>query len=312
MRFDPERHVARALAALRARGEPMSLAELAAELLSLRTPPAAAIARRVVAAALGAQSDALVDPLDLRHLCMSSLGSGVDRTGGRESPAGLAQVPALSLDAAEFVVVDLETTGLSPRVATILEIGAVRVDARGELDRFTTLVHPGVPIPASIRALTGIDDRMVAGAPRLAQALPEFLRWLDQSPGAPLVAHNASFDAGFIARALERLGLPAHGRQVFCSRRLAKRVLPEARRLSLAHLICHLGIVNAAPHRALGDAEATARVWLRLLDLAWERAGVSTLADLLALDRSRPAAVHATLRLPEGPPRHLTLDPLPA
>ncbi len=311
MRLDSERHVDRALAALRARGEPIALAELAAALLSLRAPPPAAIARRVVAAVLGTPCEALADPLDLSCRRVSSPSSQGPRAGARgahETPP----VPALALDAAEFVVVDLETTGLSPRTATILEIGAVRVGARGERDRFATLVDPGAPIPASIRALTGIDDRMVAGAPRLAEAMPSFLRWLALCPDAPFVAHNATFDAGFIARALERLGLPALDRHVLCTRRLAKRILPELRRLALGHLTCHLGIVNAAPHRALGDAEATARVWLRLLDLAWERAGVSTLADLVALDARRPAAVHPTLRLPEGPLRHLTPDPLPA
>jgi len=301
--------IERTWAALRAQGEPVALGYLAEKLLALRTPPPPAIARRVVAALLGAAAAALPDPIDLG--CFGVAGAPRPGERSREETRTSAEA-ILRLSEVEFAVVDLETTGLSPRTCTILEIGAVRVGAAGARDCFATLVNPNVSIPPAVRALTGIDDAMVAGAPCLAEALAEFLRWLGRFPGAPFVAHNASFDANFMARGLATAGFPPLEREVLCTRRLAKRVLPELRRLGLDRLTCHFGVVNRAPHRALGDAEATAEVLLRLLDLARSRAGVETLADLLDLDTKTPAQVRKLLGPPPDGLRHLSLDPLPA
>ena len=300
-----ESSLERIWAALRTQGEPLALSDLAQKLLALRAPPPPEIARRVVAVLLGGAAAALPDPLDLG-------GFGVHSAPCRARSEG-AQGATRRLCDVEFVVVDLETTGLSPRRCTILEIGAVRVAAVGATDCFATLVNPQVSIPPAIRAFTGIDDAMVAGAPPLAEALRAFLDWLAQFPSAPLVAHNASFDAGFLARALARSDLPPLARDVLCTRRLAKRVLPELRRLGLQPLSYHFGVVNRAPHRALGDAEATADVLLYLLDLARRRAGVETLGDLLALHAQAPAKVRKGLRpLPEGLWPRLSLEALPA
>jgi len=301
--------IERRWAKLRAQGEPVALGDLAEKLLALRAPPPPLIARRVIAALVGAEAAALPDPIDLDCFGMShSPRPGEPRREGTR--ASDEATPRLS--EAEFVVVDLETTGLSPRACTILEIGAVWVSAAGARECFATLVNPNVSIPPAIRALTGIDDGMVAQAPRLAEALAEFLRWIGRFPGAPFVAHNASFDANFLARGLAAAGFLPLGRDVLCTRRLAKRVLPELRRLGLDRLTCHFGVVNRAPHRALGDAEATAEVLLHLLDLARGRAGVETLADLIALDGKTPAQVRKLLGPAPGGRRHLSLDPLPA
>ncbi|HKE11292.1 MAG TPA: exonuclease domain-containing protein [Myxococcota bacterium] len=292
-------------AALRTQGKPLALGDLAQRLLVLRAPPPPEIARRVVAALLGSAAAALPDPIDLRVF-------GVHGAPCRP-PSERSQGATRQLCDVEFVVVDLETTGLSPRTCSILEIGAVRVAAVGATEGFATLVNPQVPIPPAIRAFTGIDDAMVAGAPPLAEALRAFLGWLAQFPGAPLVAHNASFDAGFLVRGLAGSGLPPLARDVLCTRRLAKRVLPELRRLGLQPLSYHFGVVNRAPHRALGDAEATADVLLCLLDLARSRAGVETLEDLLALHAQSPAKVRKGLRpLPEGLWPRRSLEALPA
>jgi DNA polymerase III epsilon subunit family exonuclease len=292
-------------ASLRMQGKPLALAELAQKLLALRAPPPLQVARRVVAALLGAAAGALPDPIDLASFGVSEAHRPVD------SPRG-AQGATRPLCDVEFVVVDLETTGLSPRTCTILEIGAVRAGTADSRDRFATLVNPQISIPPAIRAFTGIDDAMVAGAPPLSDALREFLSWLARFPGAPLVAHNASFDTGFLARALAGAGLPPLARDVICTRRLAKRVLPELRRLGLHPLTYHFGVVNRAPHRALGDAEATAEVLLRLVDLARTRAGVESLEDLLALHAKAPAKVRRGLRpLPEGLSQRFSLEVLP-
>ena len=114
-------------------------------------------------------------------------------------------------------------------------------------------------------------------------------------PGAPFVAHNASFDANFLARGLAAAGFLRSAAPCCAPGGSPRRVLPELRRLGLDRLTCHFGVVNRAPHRALGDAEATAEVLLHLLDLARGRAGVETLADLIALDGKTPAQVRKLL-----------------
>jgi len=293
------------LAALRAQGRPVALPLLAQQLLALRAPPPPTLARQLVAALAGAapQEDP-VNPACLGAIVRLWPGSG-NRAGGHCS-----QEATLRLCDTEFLVVDLETTGLSPKTCTIVEIAAVRVGGARPRESFATLVKPTVSIPPLIRALTGIDDAMVAGAPPLDEVLPHFLRWIGRFPCAPLVAHNASFDANFIARALDVAGLPPLGRAVLCTRRLAKRVLPELRRLGLERLTCHFGLRNRAPHRALGDAEATADVLLRLLELAGLRAGVETLAQLLELEGKPLAQVRKSLGPLPGEGRRLSLDPL--
>ncbi len=118
--------------------------------------------------------------------------------GLRESPGS-----SPSLREARFVVVDLETTGASAVYDRVTEVAAVVVEDGRIGQVFETLVDPGVPIPPFITRLTGIDDRMVAGKPRLEQVLPELRAALD---GRVFVAHNASFDYAFLKQAFARAG----------------------------------------------------------------------------------------------------------
>jgi DNA polymerase-3 subunit epsilon len=150
--------------------------------------------------------------------------------------------------------------------------------------QFGTLVRPPGPGPlsAAIVALTGIDEVLLAPAPPAAHALASFARWLAEAPGAPWVAHNARFDSGFLRRAF--LGQPTRPppAAVFCTQRLARRLLPRLGRYDLDHVCAYFGVRNPSRHRALGDAEATARVWIELLGIARER-GLDTVGDLLDL-----------------------------
>jgi DNA polymerase III epsilon subunit family exonuclease len=277
-----------AVAQLRASGGALALPALAAHLLALRAAPPPDVARRIVAAAIGVIPAALPDPLELRHV---------------ETPAGpitlatdalAADAPwrALPLDAAEFLVVDLETTGLARATSSILEIGAVRIAGGCVVERFGTLVHPGAPIPPAITALTGIDDLLVRGAPPLAEAIGAFSRWLGRHPEAPFVAHNASFDEGFVSRALALHGLPSLARPVLCTRKLARRVAPELKRYALDRLATHFGVgfgtEGMGRHRALGDADVTATILLALLVRAREDGTVRTLGDLADLEARKP------------------------
>ena len=126
------------------------------------------------------------------------------------------------LFADEFVVFDLETTGLSNKTERITEIGAVLVKGGEVLDRFNIFVDPEKPIPPKITELTGITDAMVQGAPKEAQALQMFL---DFAGKRVLVAHNSKFDVGFILAACQRCGVeynPTHIDTVLLTQTLVK------------------------------------------------------------------------------------------
>ena len=107
-----------------------------------------------------------------------------------------------------FVVLDLETTGGSPKDCAITEIGAVKVRGGEVIGEFQTLINPGGPIPAFITVLTGITDAMVISAPPIGEALFSLYEFLGSPEETVLVAHNAPFDVGFLKAASEKLGSP--------------------------------------------------------------------------------------------------------
>ncbi|MGH2690171.1 MAG: exonuclease domain-containing protein, partial [Actinomycetota bacterium] len=182
-----------------------------------------------------------------------------------------------------FVVLDLETTGGSPTGDAITEIGALKSRGGEVIGTFHTLVSPGRPIPASIQVLTGIGDATVAGAPPIEAVLPSLWEFLD---GAVLVAHNARFDASFLAAAFARHGYRVPFRRTVCTLRLARRLLAgETRDLRLETLARHLGAAAEPCHRAFPDARATLDVFHRLLELAGP-VGVLTCEDLLVFSRT--------------------------
>jgi DNA polymerase-3 subunit epsilon len=163
-----------------------------------------------------------------------------------------------------FAVVDVETSGLSERRHRILQIGVVVVEADGTvIDTWSTLVKLRWPLqgvgPTNIH---GINRSMLRGAPRISEALRELNRRLD---GAVFTAHNASFDAGFIARAARRQSGFDLGPRL-CTLRMSRRLDPD-RQLShrLADVAGRYGVALVNPHDALCDAEATAAVLPHLL-----------------------------------------------
>lgn len=193
--------------------------------------------------------------------------------------AALAQ----PLDAATWVVVDLETTGGAPaRGHGIIEIGALKVAGGRVVDRFAQLVHPGRRLPPFITGLTGITDAMLAEQPRIDAVLPRFIEFAD---GAVLVAHNAGFDLGFLDAARLALHGTTFDQPHACTLRLARRLLPQLRRRSLDALGGHFGIPLVDRHRALGDARITVEILFQLLELAHRR-GVRRVAELLDLQHS--------------------------
>lgn len=205
------------------------------------------------------------------------------------------------LHAVTFVVVDLETTGGSPRTSRITELGAVKVRGGEVLAELATLVDPGVAIPAGISALTGITDTMVARFPPVEAALPAFIEF---ARGTVLVAHNARFDLGFLNANLERLSYPRLDHPVVCTAALARRLVgDEVRDCRLATLARHMRCPTQPVHRALADARATVEVLHGLLERAGSF-GVATCEDLLEFSRVRNLPLYRARRsLAEGLPR---------
>ncbi len=162
----------------------------------------------------------------------------------------------------EFVAFDLETTGLSARNDTIIEIGAVLMKNGQELDRFQTFVDPGVPLQKQITDLTGITDDMLKGAPKLEQVLPEFIKFVGDRV---LVAHNADFDTGFIRAACTKLGLE-YGFTSADTLVLAQNLMPELNKHKLDVVANALSLPEFNHHRAADDAVICGLIMVKLLE----------------------------------------------
>ncbi|MCR5251330.1 MAG: PolC-type DNA polymerase III [Lachnospiraceae bacterium] len=179
-----------------------------------------------------------------------------------------------SLDGS-FVVFDIETTGFVPGHSRIIEIGAVKMCGGEITDRFSEFINPGVPIPLEIEKLTSISDSMVKDAPGIETILPRFL---DFCEGCVLVAHNAKFDTSFIRHFAEELGLEydfTHTDTIDLARILMRRL----GKYTLDHLAKELNIPAFHHHRAVDDAEATALIFQKFLEMLKERK-VETLTQL--------------------------------
>ncbi len=161
-----------------------------------------------------------------------------------------------------FVVFDIETTGLNKDTEEITEIGAVLVEDGKITKKWGTFVNPEKPIPAKISELTSITDDMVADAPKIGEALPEFFEF---SEGAVLVAHNAKFDTGFIKEKAKKCGLEYNFGHLD-TLMLAKCLYPDLANYRLNTLTKHLNVVLENHHRAVDDAKATADIFVKMLE----------------------------------------------
>ena len=187
--------------------------------------------------------------------------------------------PGPPFERARFAVVDVETTG-GPYSAghRITEIGIVWVENGHISGEYRTLVNPGRSIPPLISRVTGIQNEMVRTAPFFGEVAEDVYRAVEDRV---FVAHNAGFDWGFLSGQLaEFLGDVPNVRRL-CTVRMARRLYPELRRRNLDALADHFDIPVFDRHRAYGDARATARVFIHML----ERARAKGLHDVDALDR---------------------------
>ncbi len=183
--------------------------------------------------------------------------------------------------------VDIETNGGPSQRASITEIGIVQVDEDG-VREWSTLLRPESRIPDHIRRLTGIDDGMVADAPRFAEIADEVFNRLD---GRLFVAHNARFDHGHLRAAFRRAGLDMRP-PVLCTVKLSRRLFPEHRHHALDHLISRHGLVVTERHRALGDARL---LWqfLQKLHERFPPAHITDQVRALVAHRSLPSHLDA-------------------
>ncbi|GCD79669.1 exonuclease domain-containing protein [Schleiferia thermophila] len=167
-----------------------------------------------------------------------------------------------------YAVVDVETTGLKPGKASMTEIAIVVTDGHSVLERWCSLLKPTEPIPPDIARLTGITHEMVAVAPDFGAVAGRIFEMLKDKI---FVAHHVEFDYGFVKEALRGQGLHLRAERV-CTSRLFKGLYGE-KRSSLAYICSALGVKNERPHRALPDALATARAFIRMFGDLGKRLG---------------------------------------
>ncbi len=148
------------------------------------------------------------------------------------------------------VCLDLETTGLSPLLNKIVEIAGIKITPFG-IEKFSTLVNPGIPMDPRNIAIHHISNEMVKNAPSIKDVLPKFMEF---SQGLPLIAHNAQFDLGFIVYGLHSLGLPFTHNEVYCTVKLSRLVFKEFAHFRLGYLAENLHIELKNAHRAEDDA----------------------------------------------------------
>jgi DNA polymerase-3 subunit epsilon len=205
----------------------------------------------------------------------------------------------IRLSEVTFCVVDLETTGGSPKDCRITEVGAVTYRGGERLGVFQALVDPGASIPPFIAQLTGISDQLVAGEPPIEEVLPAFCEF---ARGAVFVAHNARFDFSFLNENLGRLDYPLLPGPPVCTAKLARRVVwPDVPNVKLRTLAQYFRTRATPIHRALDDAEACAEVLHGLLDLGG-RLGILTLGDLREACRARGRPHFGKIRLADHLP----------
>lgn len=179
---------------------------------------------------------------------------------------------------ATFVVVDVETTGMSPSAGRITEIAMMKVRDGALVDEFSTLINPLQTIPASITRLTGIDNLMVQDAPTAREVVPFISEFLE---GGIFVAHNAEFDWGFVTHTVRReRGIELTNPRL-CTVKLSGKIFPQLPSKSLGPVTDFLQIKIPERHRASGDAYATALVLVKYLSFLQKQHGLQTVGEVL-------------------------------
>jgi DNA polymerase-3 subunit epsilon len=166
-----------------------------------------------------------------------------------------------------FTAFDIETTGLDKQRDGIVEIGAIKFNQQGEIERYSTLINPGMPMPAEAGRVNNISDEMLAGQPSIQETLPAFLHFIS---GSIILAHNAPFDCGFVNSNLSRLfddgyvQFPVLPCRIADTLPLARQLLPGMAHYNLQYIATSLNIKAEAAHRALDDARLCMEIFTHL------------------------------------------------
>ena len=203
----------------------------------------------------------------------------------------------MDLSEATYVVFDVETTGLSAIYNDLIQVAASKMYKGNIIAEFDEFINPGHPLSAFTTELTGITDDHVKNAKPLIQVLKEFQEFCKDTV---LVAHNASFDVGFMNANYERHGLPKITQPVIDTLEFARNLYPEYKRHGLGPLTKRFGVALEHHHMANYDAEATGRLLFIFIKEVAEKHGVTDLArlnlDLISPDSYKKARVkHATI-----------------
>ena len=174
----------------------------------------------------------------------------------------------VNLDSATYVVYDVETTGLSAVYDRIIELAGVKIKDGEIIDRFERFANPHHPLSQTTIQLTGITDEMVKDAPEIEDVLKDFYEW---SKDCIFVAHNASFDIGFLNAGYKQIKYEKVSNPVIDTLELARFILPELKNHRLNTLCKHFDIELTQHHRAIYDAEATGYLFWKLLQLVQEK-----------------------------------------
>ena len=237
------------------------------------------------------------------HGYQAAKGAGIKALFGMEANIVEDSVPIvyneqnLLLSDATYVVFDVETTGLSAVHNALIQIAASKMHKGNIIAEFDEFIDPGHPLSQFTTDLTGITDEHVRGSKPLQQVLEEFQTFCQ---GSVMVAHNASFDVGFMNVNYERAGLPYIEQPVIDTLEFARNLYPEYKRHGLGPLTKRFGVALEHHHMANYDAEATGRLLFIFLREAEEHRGIVNLnqlnRDLIAEDSYKKARVkHATL-----------------
>ncbi|PKL78462.1 MAG: hypothetical protein CVV25_11575 [Ignavibacteriae bacterium HGW-Ignavibacteriae-4] len=188
------------------------------------------------------------------------------------------------LDNTNFFVVDVETTGANSKTDRITDIAVVHVLGGEIIDTFHSLVNPRQPIPEFIQEMTGITNELVRNAPDERDVLPAYRDFISKD-NSIFVAHNANFDHFFIRNTMIRNYGESLEHELLCTVKLARKILPKTQKVNLTSLAQYFNIPIFMRHRALGDAFATAKALIKMLDILEAEYGITTRKELNDFER---------------------------
>ena len=193
-----------------------------------------------------------------------------------------------------FVVFDLETTGFSNKNDKITEIGAVKIENFKVVDRFSQLINPQKDISYKVQELTGITNDLIKDKPTIEEVLPKFIEFIGDSV---MVAHNADFDMGFMQQKCREQNIEFKNTSID-TLTLARTLLPHMKRFRLNLIAKELGVPLLNHHRAVDDAEATAHIFIKFMEMIIKK-GAQKLSDVNEIlgdvDYTKLTTNHVTL-----------------